>query len=225
MARHLDLEEQEQLAELKHFWNQYGNLITWFLIAVFGAFAAWNGWQYWQRSQAVQASALYDEVERAAVAGDLGRVEQAQKDIRDKFGRTTYAQQAALLAGRVLAEQGKTDAAKGALQWVASEASDEGYQAVARLRLAALLVEAKSYDEALKQLSAGMPREFEALAADRRGDIYNLQGRKDQAKAEYLKAWQGLPRESEYRGLVEVKLTALGTDVSTLKPQAEGAKS
>jgi predicted negative regulator of RcsB-dependent stress response len=225
MARHLDLEEQEQLDELKHFWNQYGNLITWFLIAVFGAFAAWNGWQYWQRSQAVQASALYDEVERAAVAGDLGRVEQAQKDIRDRFGRTTYAQQAALLAGRVLAEQGKTDAAKGALQWVASEATDEGYQAVARLRLAAMLVEAKSYEEALKQLSSGIPKEFEALAADRRGDIYNLQGKKDQAKAEYVKAWQSLPRESEYRGLVEVKLTALGTDVSTLKPQAESAKS
>src|SRR5215218_11250051 len=98
MARHLDLEEQEQLDELKHFWNQYGNLISWFLIAVFGAFAAWNGWQYWQRHQAVQASALYDEVERAAAGGDTGRVEQAWKDIQDKFGRTTYAQQAGLLA-------------------------------------------------------------------------------------------------------------------------------
>jgi len=225
MARHLDLEEQEQLAELKHFWNQYGNLITWFLIAVFGSFAAWNGWQYWQRTQAVQASALYDEVERAAAGGDLARLEQAQKDIRDKFGRTTYAQQAALLAGRVLAEQGKTDAAKAALQWVASDASDEGFQALARLRLAALLVESKAYDEALKQLSSGIAKEFEALAADRRGDIYNLQGKKDQAKAEYLKAWQGLGRESEYRMLVEVKLTALGADVSTIKPQAESAKS
>ena len=225
MARHLDLEEQEQLDELKHFWNQYGNLITWFLIAVFGALAAWNGWQYWQRSQAVQASALYDEVERAAAAGDIGRVEQAQKDIREKFGRTAYAQQAALLAGRVLAEQGKTDAAKGALQWVASEATDEAYQAIARLRLAALLVEAKNYDEALKQLSSGITKEFEALAADRRGDIHNLQGKKEEAKAEYLKAWQGLTRDAEYRMLVEVKLTALGTDVSTLKPQAESAKS
>jgi predicted negative regulator of RcsB-dependent stress response len=108
---------------------------------------------------------------------------------------------------------------------VATEATDEGYQAVARLRLAAMLVEAKSYEEALKQLSSGIPKEFEALAADRRGDIYNLQGKKDQAKAEYVKSWQSLPRESEYRGLVEVKLTALGTDVSTLKPQAESAKS
>jgi predicted negative regulator of RcsB-dependent stress response len=225
MARHLDLEEQEQLDELKHFWNQYGNLITWILIVIFGSVAAWNGWQYWQRRQAVQASFLFDEVDRAAIAGDAARVEQAFKDIKDKFGGTTYAQQAGLLAGRVLTERGKADAGKAALQWVADDSDDEGLQAVAKLRLAALLVESKDYDGALKQLNSGMPREFEALAADRRGDIHNLQGQKDQAKLEYMKAWQAFPADSQYRPLVEVKLTALGVDVQTLKPAAETAKS
>jgi predicted negative regulator of RcsB-dependent stress response len=224
MARHLDLEEQEQLDELKHFWNQWGNLITWFLIAVLGAYAAWNGWQYWQRQQAVQASALYDEIERAAASGDTARVEQGFKDIQDKFGRTSYAQQAGLVAAKVFAEQGKADAAKSALQWVANDAADEGYQALARLRLAGVLAEAKAYDDALKQLS-NMPKEFEPLAADRRGDIYNLQGKRDQAKAEYLKAWPGFPADSEYRTLLEVKLTSLGVDVQTLKAPAETAKS
>jgi predicted negative regulator of RcsB-dependent stress response len=225
MARHLDLEEQEQLDEFKHFWKQYGNLISWVLIVVFGSYAAWNGWNYWQRSQAVQASVLYDEVERAAAGGDTGRVEQAFKDIQDKYGRTTYAQQAGLLAAKVLADQGKADAAKAALQWVAEAASDEGYEAIAKLRLAALLAQSKAYDEALKQLGSGLPQPFEALAADRRGDIYELQGKKDEAKAEYLKAWHGLGAGAEYRALVEVKLTALGVDVSSLKPAAESARS
>ncbi|HEX2547537.1 MAG TPA: tetratricopeptide repeat protein [Ramlibacter sp.] len=223
MARHLDLEEQEQLDDLRHFWKQYGNLISWFLIAVAGSFAAFNGWQYWQRTQAVQASALYDEVERAATGGDVARVEQAWKDMQDKFGRTTYAQQSGLLAAKVLAEKGKPDAAKSALQWVADSSGDEGLRAIGRLRLAAVLVEAKQYDDALKQLS-GVPREFEGLAADRRGDIYSLQGKKDQARSEYTKAWQNFPIESEYRTLVEVKLTSLGVDVQSLKP-AEAAKS
>ncbi len=66
MAKQLDLEEQEQLDQIKHFWKQYGNLITWVLIAALGAYAGWNGYQYWQRSQAAQASALYDELERLA---------------------------------------------------------------------------------------------------------------------------------------------------------------
>jgi predicted negative regulator of RcsB-dependent stress response len=152
-------------------------------------------------------------------------VEQGFQDIHENFGRTTFAQQAGLLAARVLSEKGKPDAAKAALQWVADEGHDEGYQAVARLRLAGLLADSKAYDDALKQLSAGFPAQFEALAADRRGDIYNLQGKKDQAKAEYTKAWQGLPADAEYRALVEVKLTALGVDVTSLQGQPEAAKS
>jgi len=225
MAKHLDLEEQEQLAEIKHFWNEYGNLITWALIAVFGAIAAWNGWQYWENTQSTQASAMYDEVERAAQSGDTARVERALSDMKDKFGGTTYAQQAALLAAKTLEEKGKLDEAKAALAWVADKSSDEGYQAVARLRLAAILVQAKAYDEALKQLSGPSPREFEALADDRRGDIYKLQGKKAQAVAEYTKAYKGLDENTEYRRLVEVKLTSLGVDTKQLAgaPAAAGA--
>ena len=218
MAKHLDLEEQEQLAEIKHFWAQYGNLITWALIAVFGSIAAWNGWQYWQRTQAVQASAMYEEVERAAQAGDATHMERAFSDMKDKFGRTTYAQQAALLAANVLVDKGKPDAAKAALAWVAETASDEAYQAVARLRLAGVLVEAKAYDEALKQLAGGFPQQFEPLAADRRGDIYNLQGKKAEAKAEYTKAYKAAEEQSEHRRLIEVKLSALGVDPQQLVP-------
>jgi predicted negative regulator of RcsB-dependent stress response len=225
MARHLDLEEQEQLDDLKHFWKQYGNLITWLLIAVFGSFAAFNGWQLWQRNQASQASVLYDEVDRAVATGDTARVQQAFKDIQDKFGGTNYAQQSGLLAAKLLAEKGQPDAARAALQWVANEASDDGFKAVARLRLAGMLVETKAYDDALKQLSGSFPKEFEALAADRRGDVYNLQGKKNEARAEYTKAWQGLPAEAEYRSLVEVKLTALGVDVQALKPAQPAAET
>ena len=70
----IDLGVQEQLAQIKHFWSKYGNLITWLLIAVLGAFAAWNGWNYWQTRNALQAAVLYDELERGAqaIATDAG---------------------------------------------------------------------------------------------------------------------------------------------------------
>ena len=223
MAKHLDLEEQEQLADIKHFWSQYGNLISWVVIVVFGSIAAWNGWHYWQGTQAGQAATLYDEVERAAQAGETARVERAFSDMQDKFGRTTYAQQAGLLAAKTFEEKGKPEQAKAALAWVADRASDEGYQAVAHLRLATLLIEAKAYDEALKQLSGSFPREFEALAADRRGDVYKLQGKQEQARAEYTKAYKGMDEQAEYRRLIEVKLTALGVDTKQLAPVAPAA--
>lgn len=218
MAKHLDLEEQEQLDQIKHFWNQYGNLITWVLIAVFGTIAAWNGYQYWQRSQASQAAALYDEVDRASQAADLAKLERALADMKDKFGRTTYAQQAALLAAKTFHDKGNVEASKAALAWVADSAADEGYQAIARLRLSAVLLQSKAYDEALKQLAGSFPKEFEPMVADRKADIHVLQGKKAEAIAEYNKAYKGFDERVEYRRLVEVKLTALG-----VSPQAGAA--
>ena len=212
MAKHLDLEEQEQVAELKHFWRQYGNRITWVLVAVFGAVAAWNGYQYWHTKQAVQASSLYEEVERAAQAGDSARLDRSLADMKDRFGGTAYAGQAGLLAAKVYFDKGNVDASRAALTWVASHGSDEGYQAIAKLRLAGLLLETKAYDEAFKLLSGAFPKNFEPLAADRRGDILLAQGKKNEAKAEYEKAHKGLDERAEYRRLVEIKLNALGVD-------------
>lgn len=210
MAKHLDLEEQEQLEELKHFWKQYGNLINAVLIAVLLVVAGWNLYQYWQRSQAAQAAALYEEVERVARAGDTTRLDRVLGDMKDKFASTSYAQQASLLAAKVYFDAGKHDAAKAALSWVAEKSSDVGYQGIARLRLAGILLDGKAYDEALKQLSGTFAPELAALVADRRGDVFLAQGKKTEAGAEYLKAFKGLEEGSEYRRLVDVKLAALG---------------
>ncbi|HMA08900.1 MAG TPA: tetratricopeptide repeat protein, partial [Ramlibacter sp.] len=49
-----------------------------------------------------------------------------------------------------------------------------------------------------------------------RGDVYNLQGKKAEAKAEYEKAYKGLEERLDYRRLVEVKLSALGVDPKQL---------
>jgi predicted negative regulator of RcsB-dependent stress response len=214
MASPLDLQEQEQLEDIKHFWKSYGNAITWVLIAVLGAFAAFNGWQYWQRKQGAEAGVMYDQVESAVQAGDLARVERALADIKDRYASTTYAHQASLLAARAFYDKGRSDSAKAALTWVAEKAADEGLRAVARLRLAALALDAKAYDEALSHLAASMPASFAGLAHDRRGDIYLAQGKPAEARDQYRKAYDSMADSLEYRRLVEVKLNALGVDVS-----------
>ncbi len=227
MAKHLDLEEQEQLAELKHFWKRYGNVISWVLIAVLGAVAAWNGYQYWQRNQSSQAAVMYDEVERAAVAGDVPKLERVMADMKDRYAGTAYAEQAALLAARIYHDKGNLDAAKGALAWVAGKGKDAGYQSVARLRLSGMLFETRAYDEALQQLSAPMPKDFAPLAADRSGDILLAQGKKTEAKAQYQSAYKGLDERSDYRRIIEIKLNALGVDpvVKTAAPAASSKEA
>lgn len=214
MAQSLDLEEQEQLDQIKHFWNQYGNLITWVLIAVFGSVAAWNGWQYWQNKQALGASVLFDEVDKAVATKDVARMERTFTDIRDQYGKTVFAQQSALLVARGLFENGDAGKATTALEWAAGQSKDEGLQAIARLRLAGLALDSGAAEDAKKWLMAPMPTEFSGLQADRQGDVHLQAGNKSEAKAAYLKAYQSLDDNIEYKRLVEVKLNALGVDPS-----------
>jgi predicted negative regulator of RcsB-dependent stress response len=220
MAKHLDLEEQEQLDQLKSFWKQYGNLITWLLIAALAAYAALNGWKWWQGRQAVTAAAMYEELDRAAAAGDAAKVARVFGDMKERVAGTAYAEQAGLLAARLHHEKGEADAARAALEWVAEHAVEDEYKTVARLRLAGLLLDQKKHDEALKLLDAATAKPFEALVADRRGDVLISQGKPDDAKAAYLKAWQGMDAANEYRRVVEAKLVALGA--APQAPKAAG---
>jgi predicted negative regulator of RcsB-dependent stress response len=218
MATHLDLEEQEQLDQLKAFWKQYGNLITWVLIVVLGAYAAWNGWNLYQRDQGGKAGSLYDEMERAAQEVDADRTTRIFADMQSRYPRATFTHQAGLVAARIASEKGQYDSAKASLAWVADHASDTGHRSIARLRLAGLLLDTAKHDEALKQLDAIDSPEFAGLAADRRGDVLLAQGKSAEAQAAYLKAWNAIDPKIEYRRLVEAKLNLLG-----VQPAAGGA--
>lgn len=223
MATSLDLQEQEQLDAVKAFWNKHGNLITWVLVLVLGAFAGWNGWQWYQRDQGGKAGALYDELDRAAGAGEVDKVAQRFADLKQRFPGTAFAVQGALLTAKVQFDKGKVDDAKATLGWVVEKAGEAEVRTVARLRLAALHAEAKQYDEALKALDAAKgdgAESFAALVADRRGDVLMLQGKKDEAAAAWQAAFAAMSEKVEYRRLVEAKLTSIG-----VAPAASAAAS
>jgi predicted negative regulator of RcsB-dependent stress response len=213
--KQLNLEEQEQLDQLKAFWSKYGNLISGLLIAVLGSIAAYNAYQWWERDKSAQASNMYDEVERAAKSGDAAKITRSFTDMKERFGGTTYAAQAGLLAAKSLYDKGQATEAKVPLEWVAASAKDESYKAIAKMRLSSILAESKDFDAALKQLD-GLPKEFAALAADRRGDILLAQGKRPEAKIEFEKAYQVMEESNEYRRLIAIKLNGLGVDVTTV---------
>ena len=223
MATNLDLQEQEQLDAVKAFWKRYGNLITWLLVAVMAAFAAWNGWNWWQRDQAIKSGAMYDELERAAQAGDAARTARIYADLKERFPRTAYAQQGALATAKLQFDQGQLDAARDTLAWVAEKGIEAEIRTVARLRLAALQAEAKQFDAALKTLDAATAPTFEALVADRRGDVLAAQGKPELARAAYQTAWAAMSDKVDYKRLIEAKLTSLGAAPAPAASAASGA--
>lgn len=234
MAQQLDLQEQEQLDQLKAFWNQYGNLITWVLTIGLAAFAAFQIYSRYEQNQASAAGTVYGDLEKAATAGDAAKAGRLFDDMRKNYGHglgvgflpvTTYTLQGGLLAAKVQAEKGQADAAAQSLAWVAANGNPQ-YAGLAQLRLSGVLADQKKFDEALKALDAVKVPELSALVADRRGDILNAQGKTAEAVKAYEAAYAGIPATGRgtYRQIVETKLVALGAApaASAASAAAEG---
>jgi predicted negative regulator of RcsB-dependent stress response len=205
-----DLEEQEQLATLKAWWKQYGNLVTWLLIIALAGYAAWTGWNYHQRNQTVQAAQLYEELQKAVAAKDNAKVQRAATDMAERFGGTAYAQMSALTAAKAAFGANDLKAAKAQLQWVIDNGRDEEYKALAKIRLAGILLDEKAYDDGLKLLSGDFPAQFAGAVADRKGDILVSQNKIDEARSAYQTALDKTDEKNPARQLIQLKLEAIG---------------
>jgi predicted negative regulator of RcsB-dependent stress response len=205
-----DHEEQEQLATLKAWWHTYGNLVTWFVTAVLVAFAAWSGWKYYQRDQTSKGALLYEEIVKAAEAKDQVKLARAAEDIKDKFSGTPYAQMGLLTAAKAAFDAKDLKSAKAHLQWIVDHGRTDEFKALARIRLAGVLLDEKAYDEGLKLLSGDFPEQFAALVADRRGDLLFAQNKLDEARKEFKTALEKTEIKNPARQLIQLKLDALG---------------
>lgn len=215
-----DLEEQEQIANFKAFWARYGNLIMGVLIVALLAYAGWNFWQSRQRTQSVEASALYDELQASLVASDNAKAQRIAGDIKQKYESTVYAQMAGLVAAKTAFDANDLKTAKAQLQWVVDKGNDE-YKAIAKLRLAGVLLDEKSYDAALKLLNDKFPEQFSAEVADRKGDVLVAQNKISEARQAYVAALAAMHKDNPGRQLVQIKLEAIGGTV----PEAKDAKA
>ncbi|MDD5176506.1 MAG: tetratricopeptide repeat protein [Sterolibacterium sp.] len=215
-----DLEEQEQLDEIKTWWKQYGNLVTAVVVVVAVGMVGWQGWNWWQRDQSTQAAAVYAVVERAAGEHDAKKAREATGELIDKFSGTAYASLAALLSAKMQVTSGDLKTAKLQLGWAADNARDSEVRDLARLRLAAVLLDEKAYDEALKQLAGEPALAFFPRYSELKGDIFAAQGKQADAKTAYQAALNKLDEiqktagidqhRGQYRDLVQVKLESLG---------------
>ena len=204
-----DLQEQEQLDELKAWWAKYGNLILTVTTVVLLAFAAYNGWRWYQRGQAEEAAGVYAELERAMAARETERVSTLSSTLTGKYGRTAYGPMAALQAARWYAENGDSAGAKTRLQWVIERADSPEVVAIARVRLAGVLLDEKQFDEGLKVLDGASATIHATAIADRRGDILFAQNKIDEARAAYRDALAKAAAEHPLRQIIQLKLDAL----------------
>ena len=216
-----DLEEHEQISELKTWWKMYGNTVTAVLLAASVGVAGWQAWNWYQRTQAAEASVIYAAVQKGAMERDPKRVREAAGELTEKYPGTAYAAMAALTSARMQFDAGDLKTARAQLQWVAEKARDRDLRDLGRLRLAHVLFDDKALDEALKLLADEPVPAFAARFGELKGDILVAQGKHAEAKAAYQAALakqdaaekdagsQG-GRETQYRDLLQLKLDSLG---------------
>ena len=205
----LDLQEQEQLDALKAWWKDNGNMLLGVMLVALVVAGGWRGWQYYQQKQANESATLYAGFTQQLESRDAKRIDDAAAAVMDKYASSGYAPRAALQAA--LVNEGKAVAtAKTQLQWVIDRAKEPGMKEVARLRLAAILLDEKNYAEAAKLLEAKQAVSFDALYADMRGDVLGAQGKLEEARSAYKLAYEKIGEKSQYRNLIQIKMDALG---------------
>jgi len=206
----LDLEEQEKLDELKAWWKAYGNLVMLATAAFVLGIAGTQGWRYYQNGQAQQAAELYDVFQKALPGKDPKRIGEAANAIMDKFPGSAYASRAAMISARASFDAGDAQNAKSRLEWALGHAKEDELKDLVRLRLAAILLDEKKFDEALKLLESAHGAAFDGLYADLKGDALGAQGKLAEARAAYQLAFDKTEPNSSYRNLIQMKLDALG---------------
>lgn len=218
-----DLEEQDQIDDLKAWWQRWGNTVTAVALAACIAAAGAQGWRWWQGKQSEEASAIFTALSQAVRASDLPKAKEAAAQLEDKFPRSGYTPRAALVLAKLLFDGGDSAGARAQIQWVIDRADETELKEVARYRLAEILINDKQYDEALRVLDAKHGAPFAGLYADLRGDALAMAGKNAEAKAAYEEALAKLDAKSSYKQYVQVKLDALGG--ATAAPSSGGGSA
>ncbi len=201
----VNLSEEEQVEALKNWWKENGkSVIAGLVLGLGGVF----GWQYWTQHQmqiAEQASQQFEQLTNSVAADSPAAVTQAEAIIT-QYEQTPYAVFAALNLAKVKFQQGDVAGAKAQLQWVIAEADDPSLQQIARLRLARLLLDQGSLDEASALVAQAPADSFRGDFAELKGDIALQQGDRAAARQAYQEA---LEYDVSNSALVQMKFDDL----------------
>lgn len=210
--------DEEQIENLKRFWQEYGSPI---LVGVVLAVAVFVGWRYWQTTRleaATKGAAVFQDMLGAAQRSALNEkdkeastdLQRFGKTIREEYAKTPYANSAGLLLARHAVERGDYKEAEKQLRLVLDGKPSDSERVLVVTRLARVLAEQKKYDEALGLLNKETDKGFVPTIEEIKGDIYVAQKKIPEAQKAYLAAIAALDVRDENRPLLEIKLADVG---------------
>lgn len=210
--------EEEQVQALKEWWKENGRAVIAGLVIGVAVIGGYRYWTNWQKSQAEQASMLYARVITAAANRDQQLASVDGQKIIEGYSGTPYAALTSLVLASLAVEKQDYAAAVAQLQWVLDNSGNDGFQYVARLRLARIMAAQGKVDDALNMLNKTDIPGFASLYNEARGDFFAQQGKTGDATDSYRRALSGSDINPQQRQSIEMKLNDLNV------ARAEGSK-
>ncbi len=184
--------ENEEIEELKSFWNSYGKPI---FIGVLLAIAIVSVWKFWENHQITNKVkeaqnyqllifAMSQPLDKVNEADVISIADQLQKANPDSY----YAQYAKFYLAKLAVSQNKLDDAAKALKAVLDKPADAALAELSRERLVRVLLAQNKPDEAFALLQAPVEKEFVTTREELKGDVLLKQGKIDQALEAYKAA-------------------------------------
>lgn len=182
--------EEEQVEALKRWWKENGTSTIAGLVVGIALILGWNYWRDYKKDQALQASALYDQLTKDANEGKNDSADKLAETLQQQFDATPYASYSGLVQAKVKVQQGDVAAAKQILEKIAKDSSKE-VSNVAKLRLVRLMLASGDYEQGLKLIAEVDPSSTSSFSGNYDelvGDLYVALDRLDEARTSYQKA-------------------------------------
>lgn len=212
MVEVYDAHEQGEI--VKKWLSENGSAIVMGLVIAFGGLFGFKQWQTWQISNRQQASVEFAVMGDLLTAGQLDAAVANFENLKEDYPDSPYTSMAAMQFARARIATNQADLAIGLYEFVIEKGYPEAMKAIARERLARVLLDQGQPESALAMLEgaeniAGLESRF----AEVRGDIHFSQGKMPEAQADYLDALELLEAGAGDRARLVMKLEIMGAEV------------
>jgi len=199
--------EEQQVEALKNWWKENGQATLVGLALGLIAILSWNYWQDYKKEQRFQASALYEQLLKAADENKKDTVEKLSSRIQEQYKDTEYAVYSELLLAKAKVQQNDIAGAKQILQAIVAK-SDKQLAHIARIRLVRLMLATGEFEQGLQvinEVDAKAESGFAGSYDELTGDLYVALNRPDEARSSY----QNALRNGQQSPLLQFKIDDL----------------
>ncbi|MEE8428915.1 MAG: tetratricopeptide repeat protein [Gammaproteobacteria bacterium] len=202
--------EEQQVEAIKKWFKENGVSLIVGVALGFGGVFGWRTWLQYQNKQEVLAASGYVKVMNALNQNQVSEARNLGRLVLEKHARTPYAALSALAMAKADLEVDDMAAAKAQLRWVVEHAKLEPLRHIARQRLIRLMLAENLLDETEQLLAESDEYQrgnhhFSVGYNELKGDLLMAQGDVAGAAKYYQSAVSGLPLDSPYRMLLELK--------------------